>query len=158
MHEPVHAAALILRATGPETGDSRRICHIAYLCDGWHRAIHGTPLIDAPVIAEDIGPMHSEILATVLDPTIGFDPRPKGPGFTKDQAELVMRTINKYATYTTGELRTMNTARGTPWSHAYFSSLGRAVQIPGDQIKDHFTRLAMAGRADILERDRLLSA
>lgn len=146
MYDPVHAAELILRATGPETGAPMRVCHIAHLCDGWHRAIHGTPLIDGRLIAMDVGPMYQEIVDTIQDPTLGFDPRPRGPGFTPDQAEIVMRTISKYAAFTTAELRDVNTGANTPWHRTYMSKGGRNARIPEHLIGEHFVALAMAGR------------
>jgi uncharacterized phage-associated protein len=158
MFRPVHAAELILRATGPQTAAPLRICHVAHLCDGWHRAIHGTPLIDGVLIAEDVGPMYREIVETIQDPKLGFDPRPAGPGFTPDQAEVVMRTISKYAAFTTAELRDIVTAPGTPWHTTYLSPQGRHARIPEASIGEHFVALAKAGRRNSAARDALLSA
>jgi len=157
MYDPVHAAELILRATGPQTGAPMRICHIAHLCDGWHRAIHGRPLIDGSLIAQDVGPMYQEIVDTIQDPTLGFDPRPHGPGFTPDQAELIMRTISKYAAFTTAELRKINTGPGTPWYRTYMSEHGRGARIPDRLIGEHFVALAIAVRSSA-QRNALLSA
>lgn len=147
MYEPVHAAEMILRASGPQVGDERRIVYVAYLCDGWHRAIHGTPLIDGRLVAKDGGPVFEPILATILDPRRGFNPRPHGPGFTTDQAEVVMRTIARYARHTTPELRAMVTAIGTPWHDTYFLPAGRDATIDGDAVRSYFLSLAQAGRA-----------
>jgi uncharacterized phage-associated protein len=146
MYDPIHAAELILRATGPQVGDQRRILYIAYLCDGWHRAIHGTPLIDGRLIAKDGGPVFEPILDTILDPRRGFNPRPHGPGFTSTQAEVVMHVIARYERHTTAELQSMVTAIGTPWHETYFLPTGRHATIDGEDVRRYFLSLAQAGR------------
>ncbi|MEG7747606.1 Panacea domain-containing protein, partial [Listeria monocytogenes] len=58
---------------------------------------------------------------------------------------VIQHVWKRYGQYSVRELSDLTHQVGTPWSNAYFGR-GRNANILNDDVQQHFTELALAGR------------
>lgn len=127
---------------------------LVYMAHGWNLAINGEPLIEDRVEAWDGGPVFRIIWNHFRD--LGRNGKNgllaawKGKPFKADLSDsekaIIHRVWKRYGEYSGRELSEMTHQEGTPWSNTYFGK-GRNRALDEDDIKQHFTELAIAGRA-----------
>jgi uncharacterized phage-associated protein len=127
---------------------------LAYIAHGWNLAINGNPLIDEVPQAWDNGPVFRSIWSHVKD--FGYrgkkytlvDPIADSE-FTANLSEKEKAVIDhvwrKYGVKSSTELSDMTHQMGTPWYKSYFGK-GRNASLSNDEIRDHYVKLALAGR------------
>jgi uncharacterized phage-associated protein len=135
----------------PEQIYIQKLTHIA---NGWNLAINGVPLVSEVPRAWDNGPVFKSIwdhlkvnwydgpYSTLVDPTTK---EPYSAELTDRERKVVDHVWRKYGNLTGSQLSNLTHEQGTPWEKAYFGR-GRNAPLDIDEIKNHYTELALAGR------------
>lgn len=125
---------------------------LVYMAHGWNLAINGEPLVSGRIEAWDGGPVMRAIWNQIRDfgqnanGLFGKKPgEPYGADLSADEVAVIKSVWKRYGGYTGRQLSEMTHQEGTPWSNAYFGR-GRNAKLLDDDIKQHFTELAIAGR------------
>ncbi|TMM48277.1 Panacea domain-containing protein [Qipengyuania marisflavi] len=126
---------------------------LVYIAHGWNLAINGEPLVEDRIEAWDGGPVLRIIWNHLRD--LGFNAKggllgkAEGKPFKAElsgsEKAIIRHVWKRYGSYTGNDLSRMTHQEGTPWSNAYFG-MGRNAALKNDDIKQHFTELALAGR------------
>ena len=139
-----------------------KIQKLVYFAHGWHLAINGTPLINAPIHAWRYGPVIESLYGQFRDfgndaitrRAVGVRGLPDGnielyePTISPtdyDRSKLVQRIWEVYGDYTAIQLSNMTHEPRTPWHQVttrYPLSSRVRVTIPDDLIREYFARLA----------------
>lgn len=126
---------------------------LVYMAHGWNLAINSKPLVEGRIEAWDGGPVMRKIWNHMRD----FGRNAAGGLFGKSEDEpytalltdsekaVIHHVWKRYGDYSGRDLSDMTHQEGTPWSNAYFGR-GRNARLSDDDIKQHFTELAIAGR------------
>lgn len=126
---------------------------LVYIAHGWNLAINSEPLVEDLAEAWDGGPVFRKIWNHFRDlgrnGKNGLLGRRNGDPFeTKLSASefaIIKHVWRRYGDYSGRELSEMTHQEGTPWSNTYFGR-GRNSALNEEDIKQHFTELALAGR------------
>lgn len=126
---------------------------LVYIAHGWNLAINGEPLVEDRVEAWDGGPVFRIIWNHFRDwgrnAKNGLLGKPSGKPFKADLSDseraIIKHVWKRYGDYSGRELSELTHEEGTPWSNTYFGK-GRNSALDEDDIKQHFTELALAGR------------
>lgn len=127
---------------------------LAYIANGWNLAINGEPLIRELPQAWDNGPVYRSIwdhiknwgyrgpACTLTDPATGTVVEEP---LTASEREIIDHVWRRYGNLSAVRLSEMTHEPNTPWYKAYFGR-GRNALLQPDEIKAHYTELALAGR------------
>lgn len=114
---------------------------LAYYAQGFHLAVLGRPLFDAPIEAWTHGPVVPDLYhaykahgSEAIPAPVGFDPLV----LDADSRELLDEVHSVYGQYSAWKLRNM-THEESPWVDAYRSGPGSVIQ--NDRLKDFFATL-----------------
>jgi uncharacterized phage-associated protein len=125
---------------------------LVYMAHGWNLAINDAPLVSGRIEAWDGGPVMRLIWEHIRDfgrNASGLFGKSSDEPFVADLSEreraVIEHVWKRYGGYTGQQLSDMTHQEGTPWSNAYFGR-GRNARLLDDDIKQHFTDLALAGR------------
>lgn len=126
---------------------------LVYISHGWNLAINKQPLIEDRVEAWDGGPVIRLIWNHFRDlgrnAKGGLLGRQNGTPFRADlndsERAIIQHVWKRYGQYSGRELSELTHQVGTPWSNAYFGR-GQNANILNQDIQQHFTELALAGR------------
>jgi len=126
---------------------------LVYIAHGWNLAINGEPLIEDRVEAWDGGPVFRIIWNHFRDFGLNTkkcllgnrDGEPFKADLSDSERAIIGHVWKRYGSYSGRELSEMTHQEGTPWSNTYFGK-GRNRALDADDIKQHFTELALAGR------------
>ena len=148
------ANEFLLRRGDDSTPSQMQIQKLAYVAHGWNLAINGEPLIAESPEAWDNGPVFRSIWDHVKDWGYGvksclltdpFTKRPYTANISDKEKAVIDHVWERYKKYSGIELSTMTHKPGTPWFKAYYDRR-RNAPLLNDDILDHYTRLALAGR------------
>ncbi len=127
---------------------------LAHIANGWMLAISGQPLIGEDAEAWDNGPVYRSLWNHVRDHGYGshhsmlVDPE-RGIPYKADLApterSIIDRVWRKYAPMGAVKLSELTHQPGTPWTKAYLER-GRNSRLDPTDIREHYVKLAMAGR------------
>lgn len=137
----------------PQQLTIQKLTHIA---NGWNLAINDQPLVAEEPQAWDNGPVFRTIWDHIKD--FGYrgkhytlvDPLTKEEykaDLTQSERAIIDHVWRKYGGRSSKELSEMTHQIGTPWYNAYFGNKRNARMLNSD-MKQHYTELAMAGRAN----------
>ncbi|MFG1339815.1 Panacea domain-containing protein [Xanthobacter autotrophicus] len=157
---PNHSAAAIanefLKLRNSDTWPQQMLLQkLAYIANGWNLAINGAPLVAEPAEAWDNGPVFRGLWdhirdfgyrgpgCTLTDPTTGEVLK---ANLTDSERSIISHVWAKYGPMGAQALSKMTHEPGTPWSNTYFKG-GRNSTLDNEDIKQHYTKLALAGRA-----------
>lgn len=129
---------------------------LVYIAQGWNLAVNGEPLVQEDVEAWDGGPVFRSIWNHIRDN--GIDPKTRtltgpfgGPSILEAleprEVAVIDHVWKKYSRFSGRELSEMTHRPGTPWTKAYMTA-GQNASIPKQDIRDHYMKLARAGRAE----------
>ncbi len=132
-----------------------RLQKLIYFAHGWNLAVNRAPLVSGPIEAWDGGPVVRSLWNHLRD--FGYNTAQSllGQPFTKEpfSAELsgseravLDHVWRKYSGYSGLQLSEMTHQPGTPWANTYFGR-GKNFPLSNDDIKQHFTEMAIAGRS-----------
>ena len=127
---------------------------LVYTAHGWNLAINGDPLVEDRIEAWDGGPVFRiiwnhfrDIGRNARDGLLGrADGEPYEAVLSDAERAVIRHVWKRYGAYSGNQLSEMTHREGTPWSNAYFGR-GRNAQVLNEDIRQHFTELARAGRA-----------
>lgn len=151
-HDPRAIANEFLKLAGNRPVNQMWLQKLVYMAHGWNLAINNTPLVAGRIEAWDGGPVMRKIWDQMRD--LGRNANglfgrasdePYEAPLSSDEKAVVESVWRRYGGYTGRELSDMTHEEGTPWSNAYFGR-GRNAKLLDDDIKQHFTELAIAGR------------
>lgn len=151
-HDPRAIANEFLKLAGNQPINQMWLQKLVYMAHGWNLAINDEPLIAGRIEAWDGGPVMRKIWDQMRD--LGrnasglFGRTPEEPyvaDLSDGEKAVIERVWKRYGGYTGRQLSNMTHQEGTPWSNAYFGR-GRNAKLRDDDIKQHFTDLAFAGR------------
>lgn len=151
-HDPRAIANEFLKLAGNKPVNQMWLQKLVYMAHGWNLAINNEPLVRGRIEAWDGGP----VMRLIWDHLRDFGRNAGGLfGKNKDtplEADLsdaeravIGRVWKRYGNYSGRQLSDMTHQEGTPWSNAYFGR-GRNARLLDEDIKQHFTDLAIAGR------------
>lgn len=151
-HDPRAIANEFLKLNGDRGYNQMWLQKLVYMAHGWNLAINDAPLVSGRIEAWDGGPVMRSIWEHIRDfgRNAGglFGKSPDVP-FTADLSEkekaVIEHVWKRYGGYTGRQLSDMTHQEGTPWSNAYFGR-GRNARLLNEDVKQHFTDLALAGR------------
>ena len=127
---------------------------LVYLSHAWNLAINQQPLVMDPILAWDNGPVIQRIWNHIRDwgynceKTYFGDPRNDNrivADITDEERLVINHVWGKYGVYSGRHLSELTHQPGTPWTNAYFRH-GRNSRLSNDEIQQHITELAIAGR------------
>jgi len=127
---------------------------MVYIAHGWNLAINDEPLVEDRIEAWDGGPVLRIIWNHIRDwghnAKGGLLGRRGGKAFsaelTDQERAIIHHVWKRYGSYSGRELSQLTHQAGTPWSNAYFGH-GKNAALSNQDIKQHFTELALAGRS-----------
>ncbi|MEQ1900259.1 MAG: Panacea domain-containing protein [Devosia sp.] len=140
-----------LRGAIPNQTWLQKLVHIA---NGWNLAVNDEPLVAQPPEAWDNGPVFRSIWNHVRD--YGYNAgnglmgyagsnKPFEAQLTDSERAVIDHVWSRYGGFTGRELSGMTHQPDTPWTKAYFTH-GQNARLSEDEIRDHYTKLALAGR------------
>lgn len=152
-YDPRAIANEFLKLSGGKPINQMWLQKLVYIAHGWNLAINKEPLVRDRIEAWDGGPVSRTIWNHFRDLGRNTANRllgnPKGEPFEAELSPSEMAVVthvwNRYSGYSGRELSEMTHQVGTPWSNAYFGR-GRNAQILDNDVQQHFTDLALAGR------------
>jgi len=127
---------------------------LAHIANGWNLVINGYPLIAETAEAWDNGPVYRSLwdhirdhgyrgpARTLTDPDTGDVVT---AALTPSERDIIDHVWRKYGPMGAARLSQMTHELGTPWTKAYFER-GRNAPLDNDDIRSHYTELALAGR------------
>lgn len=151
-HDPRAVANQFIKLSGGPL-NQMKLQKLVYIAHGWNLAINNEPLVRGRIEAWDGGPVMRPIWDHLRD--YGFN-APGGlmsPGkgevfdanFSESEKDIIKHTWRKYNQYSGVQLSEMTHQPGTPWTNAYFGQ-ARNAPLSNDDIRTHFTEMAIAGR------------
>ncbi|MBC6438063.1 MAG: SocA family protein [Rhodobacteraceae bacterium] len=151
-HDPRAIANEFIKLNG-EKMSQIKLQKLVYLAHGWNLAINGEPLVCGDIEAWDGGPVMRPIWDHLRDyghnasgdrmaPPNG---KPYSADLSAEERAVIQHTWRKYDKYTGVWLSRMTHQPGTPWANTYFGE-GRNQPLFNEDIRQHFIRLAHAGR------------
>lgn len=152
-HDPLAIANEFLKLKAGQPINQMWLQKLVYMAHGWNLAINGQPLVKGGIEAWDGGP----VIRAIWDHMRDFGRNASGGLFglskdapfeaslTDEERAVIQHVWRKYGSYTGRQLSDMTHQEGTPWSNAYFGR-GRNARLLDDDIRQHFTDLALAGR------------
>ncbi len=129
---------------------------LAYIANGWNLAINGEPLITETPQAWDNGPVYTSLWRAVKDYGYQgenceilnpFSNTPWKADLTASEAAIIDHVWKKYGSFSAEQLSDMTHEPGTPWFNAYLNQ-GRNSELNQSEIRQHYIKLAMAGREE----------
>ena len=151
-HDPRAIANEFLKLNGNRGYNQMWLQKLVYIAHGWNLAINDAPLVSGRIEAWDGGPVmrpiwdHIRDFGRNADGLFGRTPEHTYEAELSDSEKAVIEHVwKRYGGYTGQQLSDMTHQEGTPWSNAYFGR-GRNARLLDDDIKQHFTDLALAGR------------
>lgn len=120
----------------------------------WNLAVNSEPLIVEHAQAWENGPVYRSIWNHIRDyghkgdncllvnPTTN---QPFKSNFTPAESDVIRRTWEKYGSLNGIELSRMSHEPNSPWERAFFGR-GKNSALSDREIRDYYTKLAMAGR------------
>jgi uncharacterized phage-associated protein len=153
-HDSRAIANEFLKLSGGNPINQMWLQKLVYMAHGWNLAINGTPLVGDRVEAWDGGPVFRRIWNHFRDfgrnaenGLLGKQAKePFEAELSDDERAVINHVWKRYGGYTGNHLSSMTHQEGTPWSNAYFGR-GRNAPLLNDDVRQHFTELALAGRA-----------
>jgi uncharacterized phage-associated protein len=155
-HSPLAIANEFLDLHGttsiPAQMQLQKLVHIA---NGWNLAINGEPLVSELPQAWDNGPVFRSIWNHIRDCGFGrksnllenpTSSKPYRAPLSDSERTIIDHVWRKYRHLSGLELSRLTHEPNTPWSKAYFER-GRNSSIPNEDVKRHYTELALKGRA-----------
>ena len=152
MHDARAIANEFLKLNGGPM-NQMKLQKLVYMAHGWNLAIRNEPLVSGRFEAWDGGPVMRSIWNHIRD--FGFSTvngllgrsvdKPFEESLTPEERGIIEHVWNKYGGFTGLQLSQMTHQPGTPWTNTYFGE-GRNRPLSNDDIKQHFTELALAGR------------
>lgn len=130
-----------------------RLQKIIFQIHAWTLTITNYPLILETIVACDSGPSYSSISNAINNRKLSSLLLEDHDGnfpiaiLDSDHKSIVDKVWNKYSTFDNLELARMLQSYGSPWSQAYWER-GRNAGLSNNQIKEYYTKLAFAGRAE----------
>lgn len=122
------------------------------MAHGWNLAINNAPLVNGSIAAWDGGPVMRAIWNHIRDfgrNASGLFGKTADEPYVADlspsERDVIEHVWRRYGEYSGRQLSEMTHQEGTPWSNAYFGR-GRNARLLDEDIKQHFTDLALAGR------------
>lgn len=153
-YRPEAIANEFLRRRSDDTWPSKVILHkLTYSAHGWNLAINNEPLVVDRPEAWDGGPVFRRIWdhikkygyrgqnCALVNPETEEE---YAVQLTAEEAAVVDHVWRKYGHMSPRKLSDMTHEPGTPWSNAYLKH--RNAVISNTEIKQHYVRLAIAGR------------
>lgn len=151
-HDPRAIANEFLKLNGNRGYNQMWLQKLVYMAHGWNLAINDAPLVSGRIEAWDGGPVMRSIWNHVRDfgrnAGLLFGKSAEEPyeaDLTESERAVIQHVWKRYGGYSGQQLSDMTHQEGTPWSNAYFGR-GRNSRLLDDDIKQHFTDLALAGR------------
>ena len=151
-HDPRAIANEFLKLKVGQPINQMWLQKLVYMAHGWNLAINGEPLVSGRIEAWDGGPVMRAIWNQMRDlgrnanGLFGMAPdQPYGADLTDSERAVIEQVWQRYGGYSGRQLSDMTHQEGTPWSNAYFGR-GRNAKLLDEDIKQHFTELAIAGR------------
>lgn len=151
-HDPRAIANEFLKLSGKGPFNQMKLQKLVYMAHGWNLAINGSPLVSGRIEAWDGGPVMRKIWDHIRDfgrnasGLFGsIENEPFKADLSDDERAVLNSVWERYGGYTGSQLSDMTHQEGTPWSNAYFGR-GRNAKLLDEEIKQHFTDLALAGR------------
>jgi uncharacterized phage-associated protein len=153
-YDPRAIANEFLKLAGNRPINQMWLQKLVYIAHGWNLAINHEPLVDGRIEAWDGGPVIRRIWNHLRDfgrsRETGLLQQNEGEPFqarlTPSEQDVIRHVWKRYGSYSGRELSEMTHQEGTPWSNAYFGR-GRNARLLDTDIEQHFTDLALAGRA-----------
>lgn len=151
-HDPRAIANEFLKLKEGQPINQMWLQKLVYMAHGWNLAINDAPLVSGRIEAWDGGP----VMRAIWDQMRDFGRNAAGlfgksadepfrADLTDSERAVIESVWKRYGGYTGRQLSDMTHEEGTPWSNAYFGR-GRNARLLDDDIKQHFTDLAIAGR------------
>ena len=120
----------------------------------WNLAVNNAPLIKEHSQAWVNGPVYRSLWNHIRDH--GHGPNccllvnqatslPFKEEFSDAEFDVIRRTWDKYSSFSGLELSRMTHEPDSPWERAYFHR-GRDSALSDDDIREYYTKLALAGR------------
>lgn len=152
-HDPRAIANEFLKLKEGQPINQMWLQKLVYMAHGWNLAINGAPLVSGRIEAWDGGPVLRPIWDHMRDFGRNADgglfgvskDKPYEAELTADEKAVIQHVWKRYGSYSGRQLSDMTHQEGTPWSNAYFGR-GRNARLLDDDIRQHFTDLALAGR------------
>jgi len=151
---PAIANEFLDRARSTEVLPHMKLQKLVYIAHGWTLAITDQPLIADKIEAWDNGPVVPYLFRQYrYGPLDGNGCLASSAGqkvqasLTKEEKDIVDAVWKRYGTYSANELSDMTHQPGTPWTKTYVTQ-GRNGLIPDAMIRQHYTSLGRAGRAE----------
>jgi uncharacterized phage-associated protein len=152
-HNPLSIANEFIELSGGPL-NQMQLQKLVYIAHGWNLAINNYPLVSGTFEAWDGGPVMRMIWNHLRD--FGFNgeqsrlvepiKRAKySAQLSSEERNVIQSVWNKYSRFSGIQLSEMTHQPGTPWSNAYFG-FGRNSPLNNQEIRQHFTELAIAGR------------
>lgn len=156
-HSAVAIANEFLKRRESDTWPQQMLLQkLAHIANGWNLAINGEPLIAETAEAWDNGPVYRSMWdhikengyrgpkCMLLNPATGEVITSE---LTPSEESIVDHVWRKYGSMRAVKLSQLTHEPGTPWTKAYFER-GRNAPLRNDDILNHYTQLAMAGRQE----------
>lgn len=152
-HDPLAIANEFLKLKKDQPINQMWLQKLVYMAHGWNLAINGEPLVSGRIEAWDGGP----VIRAIWDHMRDFGRNAAGGLFgrttdapfvanlTDSERAVIEHVWKRYGSYSGRQLSDMTHQEGTPWSNAYFGR-GRNARLIDEDIRQHFTELALAGR------------
>ena len=152
-HDPRAIANEFLKLSEGRPINQMWLQKLVYMAHGWNLAINQEPLVGGGTEAWDGGPVFRRIWNHMRDfgrnATGGLFGDTNGAPFQAELSEheeaVIQHVWSRYGSYSGSQLSEMTHREGTPWSNAYFGR-GRNANLLDEDIQQHFTELALAGR------------
>lgn len=153
-HDPRAIANEFLKLKEGQPINQMWLQKLVYMAHGWNLAINKAPLVSGRIEAWDGGPVLRPIWDQMRDlgrnapgSLFGNPNRvPYAATLSDGERAVIDHVWKRYGAYTGRQLSEMTHKEGTPWSNAYFGR-GRNARLLDQDIQQHFTDLALAGRA-----------
>lgn len=129
-----------------EAGDllsNLKLQKLCYYAQGFHLAMHGSPLFDNTIEAWTHGPVVPELYHAYKEYGAGAVPMPQGfnvESIDVDARDLLNDVYNTYGQFSAWKLRNM-THDEAPWVHAYSQAPGTVISQQA--MADFFQTLLM---------------
>ena len=127
---------------------------LVYISNGWNLVINGDGLIAERPQAWDNGPVYVSLWRHVKDwgyrgPNCElaspFNNQVLRANLSPVETSVIDHVWSRYGNYTASQLSDMTHEPETPWTKAYINR-GRNSELSDIDIRDHYTKLALAGR------------
>ncbi|MEO5805068.1 Panacea domain-containing protein [Devosia sp.] len=129
----------------------QKMVHIA---NGWNLAVNEQPLVNQPPEAWDNGPVFRSIWNHIRDwgynagGLLGYAGTNKvyAADISDSERAVINHVWKRYGQMSGRDLSRLTHEADTPWTRAYVGQ-GQNARLDEHDIRDHYIKLAMAGRA-----------